>query len=117
MSRSDVQREALRKTVRELLINRPLTVQLSAPEGDAVDALLEAMLEIVLQHIQDAGGFCDYEWHISGADFSTAFSSASAGACAHCGLSREEHTAHPVLLCADELELVRQLDREFKRAP
>ena len=110
MSRSDAQREALRKTVRELLINRPLTVQLSAPEGDAIDALLEALLEIVLQHIQDAGGFCDYEWHISGADF-------SAGACAACGLSREEHTAHPVLLCADELELVRQLDRDMKRAP
>src|SRR3982751_4219536 len=106
MSRSDAQREALRKTVRELLINRPLTVQLSAPEGDAIDALLEALLEIVLQHIQDAGGFCDYEWHISGADF-------SAGGGAACGLSREEHTAHPGLLCADELELVRQLDRDM----
>jgi len=117
LSRTNAQREQLRKTVRELLINRPLTVQLSAPEGDAVDALLEALLEIVLQHIHDAGGFCDYDWHISGPDFSTTFSDAHAGVCGICGLTRAEHVTHNMLLCPDELETVLQLDRDMKRAP
>lgn len=101
--------------MRELLINRPLTLKLSAPEGDAIDALLEGLLEIVLQHIQDAGGFCDYEWHIQGADFSLPFTDANQGKCSMCGLTKEEHTLHPILLCPDELELVQRMDKEMKR--
>lgn len=115
MSRSSAQREELRKTVRELLINRPLTVQLSAPEGDAIDALLEGLLEIVLQHIHDAGGFCDYDFHISGADFAGLFTELHEGRCSSCGEPRSAHTLHPVLLCKDELEQCLRMDEELKR--
>jgi len=114
MSQADEQRAALKARVRELLGKQPITVQVDAAEARALDALVDAVLELVLQHITDAGGFCDYDWHISGADFG-AFFTKDPNICQVCRKPREAHTAHPVLLCPDELAKVLQMEADQRR--
>jgi hypothetical protein len=117
MSRADAQRAQLHARVLELLGRQPITAQISPGKGAALDALAEAVLELVLQHIQDAGGFCDYEWHINGADFVGGFErNDEPDICKVCRKTRAEHILHPLLLCPDEVDRVLQLDKDQGRA-
>lgn len=118
MARTERERQELRARARALLARPALgfTVDLSKGEVNALDALLDALLELVLQQVVEAGGFCNQEWHIAGADFGGYFVK-DADICQVCRKPRAEHTAHAVLLCPDELEHVRSMEQQGARKP
>lgn len=116
MGRTERERQELRERARALLARPALgfTVDLSKGEANALDVLLDALLELVLQQVIEAGGFCNYEWHIAGADFGGYFVQ-DPDTCQVCRKPRAEHTAHAVLLCPDELEHVRSMEHDQQR--
>lgn len=116
MARTERERQELRERTRALLARPALgfTVDLSKGEANALDVLLDALLELVLQQVIEAGGFCNYEWHIAGADFGGYFVK-DPDVCQVCRKPRAEHVAHAVLLCPDELEHVQKMDADQNR--
>jgi hypothetical protein len=113
VTRTDRELLQFRDRVRTLLTKAPVTLDLAKLEN--LDDFVESICELVLESISNLGGFCDYEFHVSGADFGGPWVMCAEGMCSVCGKHRDEHTLHPILLCADELELVKAQDVKAKR--